>query len=373
MEVCQGNMLKVCHFTSVHDAKDRRIFSKECCSLAKLGFKVFIVAPNAVSEVIHDVQIIGVPVANDNRLYRIFFYTKLIFQKALELNADIYHFHDPELLSVGLKLKKKGKKVIFDSHEDVPQQILNKTYIPKPFRFLISRIYAKYESRIVAKLDATISVNDSIAEKLKKSNIHSVVIANYPEIIPSGNSGIRKENYICFAGAITENYLHHRVIEVINGIEDIRYSLAGPCHNKYLEKLKQHPGWKKVDYYGVLPYIEVLHLYQKAKIGIAIHDYTPNVGGKEGSLGILKNFEFMAAGLPIICTDFRVWKKIIEEEECGICVAPYDSEGLASAIRYLLDNPEIATRMGENGRKAVLEKYCWSSEEKKLVTLYNSL
>ena len=42
MEVCQGNMLKVCHFTSVHDAKDRRIFSKECCSLAKLGFKVFI-------------------------------------------------------------------------------------------------------------------------------------------------------------------------------------------------------------------------------------------------------------------------------------------------------------------------------------------
>ena len=224
MEVCQGNMLKVCHFTSVHDAKDRRIFSKECCSLAKLGFKVFIVAPNAVSEVIHDVQIIGVPVANDNRLYRIFFYTKLIFQKALELNADIYHFHDPELLSVGLKLKKKGKKVIFDSHEDVPQQILNKTYIPKPFRFLISRIYAKYESRIVAKLDATISVNDSIAEKLKNSNIHSVVIANYPEIIPSGNSGIRKENYICFAGAITENYLHHRVIEVINGIEDIRYS-----------------------------------------------------------------------------------------------------------------------------------------------------
>ena len=160
---------------------------------------------------------------------------------------------------------------------------------------------------------------------------------------------------------------------MINGIEDIRYSLAGPCHNKYLEKLKQHPGWKKVDYYGVLPYIEVLHLYQKAKIGVAIHDYTPNVGGKEGSLGILKNFEFMAAGLPIICTDFRVWKKIIEEEECGICVAPYDSEGLASAIRYLLDNPEIATRMGENGRKAVLEKYCWSSEEKKLVTLYNSL
>ena len=92
MEVCQGNMLKVCHFTSVHDAKDRRIFSKECCSLAKLGFKVFIVAPNAVSEIIHDVQIIGVPVANDNRLYRIFFLYEVDFSKSFRVKCRYLSF-----------------------------------------------------------------------------------------------------------------------------------------------------------------------------------------------------------------------------------------------------------------------------------------
>ena len=86
MEVCQGNMLKVCHFTSVHDAKDRRIFSKECCSLAKLGFKVFIVAPNAVSEVIHDVQIIGVPVANDKYLHL----TLKLFEKSTSYKKKSY-------------------------------------------------------------------------------------------------------------------------------------------------------------------------------------------------------------------------------------------------------------------------------------------
>lgn len=366
-------MKRICHLTSVHSAMDIRIFKKQCCSLAKAGYEVYLVAPNAVTEVKDLVKITGVPVKKEGRLYRMFHLTKAVFRKALEIKADIYHFHDPELLSIGLKLKNKGKKVIFDSHEDVPQQILNKTYILQPFRFLISHIYAKYESWIVAKLDATIAVNEIIGKRLKKYNTNTVVISNYPDVINRGKKEIEKENNICFAGAITEDYLHYEVIDVINRIKDVRYSLAGPCNIQYLEKLKQHPGWEKVDYYGVLPFTKVLHLYQKAKIGVAIHKYTQNVGGKEGSLGILKNFEFMAAGLPIICTDFRVWKKIVEEERCGICVAPHDSEGLASAIQFLLDNPEIATEMGENGRKAVVEKYNWVSEEKKLLTLYESL
>lgn len=366
------NQVKVCHLTSVHSANDGRIFKKQCTSLAKAGYDVYLIAPDAKSEEINQVKIIGVPVKKEGRIYRMFQLTNEIYKKALDLNAEIYHFHDPELLPIGLKLRKKGKKVIFDSHEDVPQLILSKVYIPWVFRFIISYFYSKYERWIIRQLNATVSVNESIVNRLKESNLNSVVVSNYPEVCFS-DYNVEKENTICFAGAINEGYLHHRVIEVLDKIDGIRYCLAGQSDPQYLERLKQLPGWKKVDYYGIIPFSEVLMLYSKSKIGIAIHDYTPNVGGKEGSLGILKNFEFMSAGIPVICTDFNVWQKIIEEEECGICVSPDNSAEIETAIRYLIDNPKEAARMGSNGQKAVMRKYNWQSEEQKLLMLYKKL
>ena len=108
---------RICHFTSVHSATDGRIFEKECCSLAKAGYEVYFVAPNAKTEIKNGVHIVGVPISNRGRLYRMLCGAKIIYKEALSLNADVYHFHDPELLRFALKLKSQGKKVIFDSHE----------------------------------------------------------------------------------------------------------------------------------------------------------------------------------------------------------------------------------------------------------------
>ena len=79
------------------------------------------------------------------------------------------------------------------------------------------------------------------------------------------------------------------------------------------------------------------------------------------------------AGLPVICTDFILWQKIIEDYQCGICVQPDNVDEIASAIQFLLDNPDVAKQMGENGRRAVAEKYNWGVEEKKLLKLYADL
>ena len=131
--------------------------------------------------------------------------------------------------------------------------------------------------------------------------------------------------------------------------------------------------WKHVEYLGVLNRKEVFDLYNKASIGIAVHNYTANVGGKEGGLGFIKNFEFMMSGLPIICTDFNVWEKIINENNCGICVNPHDCDGIAKAINYLINNPQEAKEMGENGKKTVREKYNWQTQENSLINLYDKL
>ena len=79
------------------------------------------------------------------------------------------------------------------------------------------------------------------------------------------------------------------------------------------------------------------------------------------------------AGLPIICTNFILWREFVERCHCGICVDPENEDEIADAIRYLLDHPDEARQMGENGRRAVKEEFNWGVEEKKLLALYEDV
>ena len=110
-------MVTITHLTSAHPRYDTRIFFKECISLAK-NYKVnLIVADGLGDEEKNTVYIYDVGKV-EGRLNRIFKTTKKVLQRAIELDSDVYHLHDPELIPIGLKLKKMGKKVIFDAHED---------------------------------------------------------------------------------------------------------------------------------------------------------------------------------------------------------------------------------------------------------------
>ena len=87
----------------------------------------------------------------------------------------------------------------------------------------------------------------------------------------------------------------------------------------------------------------------------------------------IKLFEYMAVGIPVIASDFPLWRTIVDGANCGILVDPMKPEQIAKAIDWLLDNPREARKMGERGRRAVLERYNWSLEEKKLIELYDKL
>lgn len=372
--ISELSKISVCHFTSAHQALDDRIFIKEARSLAAAGYTVYLVAPDAADTTLDKVHIIGVPKSSDNRLYRMLILTRKIYKTVKHLDADIYHFHDPELLPIGLRLKRKGKIVIFDSHEDVPNQILSKVWIFAPLRRIIAKLYNCLERYITRRLDALIGVNPIIVNRLQKVNPRSVQITNYP-VLEEFHDDILQESSqnICFAGNIKKEYMHHLILKALKKCQGVHYLLGGAGDESYLKLLMEMPEWEQVEYLGYLKREALYQLYRRSQAGIAIHDYTPNVGGKEGSLGFIKNFEFMMAGLPIICTDFTVWKKLIAEEKCGICVNPHDSDAIAEAINYLMSHPDEARQMGENGRNAVINKYNWHTQELVLRQLYQEL
>lgn len=366
--------MKICHLTSVHARFDARIFQKECRSLANAGFDVsLIVADGNGDEVIEKVNVYDVGIEK-NRFKRVFNTIKNIKVKAIELNCDIYHFHDPELIFVGLSLKKQGKKVIFDMHENIPADISEKEYIPAFLRNTISLIYEKLEIYAVKKFDGIVSTRQSINERLYKYNNNISLVTNFPEIINEVEKIVSQAKIICFAGAIVPNWRHKEIIQAIENIDNVRYLLAGPADISYLEELKSLKGWNKVDYLGVVSFNEVIEMYKKATIGVAIYIYCKNMDGITGNLANTKLFEFMNWELPIVCTDYTLWQEIVEEKEkCGLCVNPYNVNEISKAIKYILENKDIAIQMGKRGREAMINKYNWKSQESALLELYNNV
>lgn len=365
-------MTKICHITSVHPLEDVRIFQKECVSLAKAGYDVTLVQQGGRYEK-DGVHILGFGDIPPSRLRRMIFTARKAYQKALEANADVYHLHDPELLPYGLKLKRKGKRVIFDSHEDVPADILEKAWMPKPLRGLASRCYAWYENRCTSKLDAVIGVTPRLCERLRKQSSCTEMITNYPILekwLPPVFSG-RK---VVFPGLLSPMWNIHVLLEAIEKIPGATLELRARQGDKsYESMLRAMPGWAKVNFPGRVSHAEVMELLSECSCGAALNQFNVAGSGKEGTLGNTKLFEYMMAGIPVVCTGFSLWKEIIDRWECGICVDPENVEEIASAITYLLDHPEEARRMGENGRRAVETEFNWGTEEKKLLALYERI
>lgn len=353
--------MKVCHLTSAHTQEDIRIFYKECVSLAAAGYEVYQISCGDTYDK-KGVHLIGIGAKPVGRMARMRDTAKAVYEQAVELNADVYHIHDPELLPYGLKLKQRGKKVIFDSHEDIPAQIMDKEYIAKPLRNLVSCCYRAYESYVVKQLDAVVAATPYIAEKFQRRCRKVITVNNYPrldDIQFQEKSFDEREPIICYAGGINEIRGERIMVEAMKSVEGTLI-MAGD-HEKQ--------SFSNVKYVGRFGRSEINNLYGSARVGMCILQPIKNYYYAHP----IKMFEYMAAGLPVIASDFPLWQKIVEDNDCGICVDPTDINAISEACAYLLSNPEKGELLGRNGRKAVLEKYNWANEEKDLLALYEYL
>ena len=362
--------MKIVHMTSLHQDNDNRIFYKECTSLAKKGYDVTLIAAGAENRKINDVKIVGYPKASGGRLKRMLRTSFFDIVKICKLlNADIYHFHDPELIFAGLYLKMRGKKVIYDIHENNPASILSKPYIKsKQVKIIISKLFNIFEQLSVRFFDALVTARPDITKRFHHKNI--ITLRNFP-ILPdfSKIKSIKiekKRGSLIFVGGITALRGINELLDVFEKLDDYELWLLGPVKEKQLkERIERHP--KNVKYFGVVEAFEVFSYIKAADAGIITFLPAPN----HVETLATKPFEYMACGKPMIMSNFSYWQEVFGES--SLYVNPTNIGNISTTIKKLFENKNGMDKMGKLNEKLAREEYNWDIEKEKLLSLYKGL
>jgi glycosyltransferase involved in cell wall biosynthesis len=365
---------KVVHITSVHTLYDIRIFHKECRTLADAGYDVSMVIPSdeAGTSSRDGVTIIGVKQSR-GRLLRILITNPKVARQAYLLNAAVYHLHDPELLIVAVLLRILGKKVIFDMHENLPRAILTKEWIPKVARSAVAKFVRLTERIFLSGLPVIFAEESYVKDYSWVSR--KAVIMNMPLLAEIQSIKEEKNNLpsLGYLGGVSEDRGCMRTLRALDLVKKEGVNVGWECVGCVEAGIKDKMisfakicNLDEVRIWGEKDASEAWRIIARCHIGVAV--LAPDQNYIESYP--TKLFEYMALGIPVITSNFPLYRSVVEGERCGICVDPLRVVEIAQAIMYLIKNPTIAAKMGELGKLAVEKKYNWNREKVKLLDFY---
>lgn len=365
---------RICHITTVHSANDTRIYIKECQSLSQAGYEVFLVAPKTSMASLNDSVRIEFLPKEEKRFFRLIRGQWRAFKKALKIKASLYHFHDPELILMGVALKLFGKKVVYDVHEDLPRQILTKHWLPCWSRKVIAFIAESVEWMGTRFFDGIVTVTPLIQKRFPSHK--TILVQNFPilgELAQSGSINYSDRSLsFAYIGGVTAIRGIREMVKALEYIEipQVKLTLGGNFSpESLLREVKSYGGWKKVQYEGFVNRNKAAEILGHVRGGLVVLHPTLNYIDAFP----VKLFEYMSAGIPVIASNFPLWRQIVEGAECGLLVNPLCPKEIAEAMKWILEHPEEAEKMGQNGLKAVQNTYNWEIENEKLLALYGKL
>lgn len=291
---------------------------------------------------------------------------------ARALDADLYHLHDPELLPVGLALKLSGRRVVYDCHENFVEKAKARRWIPHPLRGFYAGMYEWLVRRILPRLDGLVAATAGIAARLPARR--SLVLRNLPDLdaVRAGISGSeRQAGLVIYTGGLTPNRGIEQVIPALVNHCSANWKLVivGNTDEQVRGRLQPYLEDARIDFRGRVAYAEVLRLMGAAAVGIVCNqarfDYQnalPN-----------KLFEYMAAGLPVVCSDFPQWRGLVETHRCGVLCDSSDPASIGKAIESVLVDPDGARLMGRRGQVAIEESLLLEPEVRRLRELYEEI
>jgi len=366
---------KICHVSSVHLSFDTRIFYRYCKTLAAL-YDVTLIACHPRDETVAGIKIKAYP-RYKNRFFRVFFSWLLLLPKSLKVQAKIYHLHDPELIPLGLVLCLLGKKVIYDIHENIAEDIFDKDWIKN--KQFWHKAYSLFEKPAL-RLFQIILAEDSYLSRYKSYQKNIEVVHNYCDIAFFDHYKIeenRDTQHLFYIGVLFENRGILQILEAMYLLKQrgktFCFHCVGELYTPLAEAISNLPFYaairEQVIFYGRKNLEDGYDISRKCGIGLCIiHPMCNSIESYPTKL-----FEYMAIGLPSITSHFPLYKSVVEENECGLTVNPLDASALADSIEKMSLEQAQYHKMVVNGFKTVFDKYNWANERQKVLDIYHKL
>lgn len=365
--------LRVAHVSSAHPYTDNRVHYRECNSLAEAGYEVALIAvesPIVGAET--PVHVTTIP--KRSRMKRMVISSAQAIRLALRSGAPVIHMHDPELIPYVPLLRLLRRRVIYDAHEDLPTQVLSKSYLRRPTALVLS-VFARLLVRIAATSDLVVCATETIAERFPARK--TIVVYNYPPLREDEATAMdddisTRRADIVYVGGIATHRGAGVMVDAMSDPqmpEDWRLRLAGTMSESLRGDLSSRAGWDRVEFEGQVPPEIARDIILRSRVGLVLF---ADLAAHRDALPT-KMFEYFAAGVPVIGSDFPLWRSIVIDHDCGILVDPASPHAVAGAIRAYESDPEMLSRHSRNARRLAVEELNWARQSEILVAAYRRL